>query len=147
VRQQKDSGWPEWPVCNVTAMGDPGARGFLTGDDDWPFRGFVVHHASKLYAYANICPHRRHPLDNPPDAFLVPDGSAIRCSSHGALFDIDSGECILGPCHGQNLLALKMRIDDTGMIFVTAPASLRDVGSIDDPYFSSETKPDEKNAR
>jgi hypothetical protein len=29
-------------VCSLVALGDPGAREFLSGEGDWPYRGFVV---------------------------------------------------------------------------------------------------------
>lgn len=126
----KPSDWPEWSVCSLHDLGDPGARGFYVGEGDWPFRGFVVRWGGDVFAYANICPHRRHPLDLLPDAFLVEDGKLIRCASHGALFDPENGECLAGPCHGKRLMKLPIRIDDAGNIFVTAPDSLRKVGLI-----------------
>lgn len=118
--------WPEWPVCRVEDIDEPGALGFLLGDGDWPFRGFVVRREDKLYAYANVCPHARHPLDMLPDAFLVRDGSMIRCGSHGAMFVPETGECVIGPCVGARLLALEARQDADGYVIVRAPASLRD---------------------
>jgi nitrite reductase/ring-hydroxylating ferredoxin subunit len=45
-----------------------------------------------------ICPHLGIPLNWAPERFLDLDGTLIQCSSHGALFQIDSGECIAGPC-------------------------------------------------
>jgi nitrite reductase/ring-hydroxylating ferredoxin subunit len=103
-----------------------GARGFFLGEGEWPFRGFVVLQGDSVFAYANVCPHARHPLDLQPDEFLVETGDMLRCSSHGALFRPQTGECVFGPCVGQNLLALNVRIDQAGVIHVTAPASMRD---------------------
>lgn len=118
--------WGEWPLCGVNEIGDPGAYGFLLGDGDWPFRGFVVRRNGRWFAYANICPHARHPLDMLPDEFLVQDGSMIRCMSHGAQFVPETGECVFGPCVGTRLLSLEVRQDSDGQIFVRAPESLRD---------------------
>lgn len=119
-------GWAEHPVCRVRDLADPGARGFLVGEVEWPFRGFVVRDRDKVYAYANICPHARHPLDMLPDAFLVQYGTMIRCGSHGALFRIETGECVAGPCVGASLLRLDARVDDDGEVWVSAPDSMRD---------------------
>jgi len=116
--------WPEWPVARLDELPVPGARGFLAGDGDWPFRGFVVRRADRLYAYANICPHQRHPLDLLPDEFLVDDGRLIRCASHGALFEPDTGRCVFGPCIGKFLVRLPCRVN-AGVVYVRAPASLR----------------------
>ena len=117
--------WPEWEVCRVADLGDPGARGFETGDGDWPFRGFVVRLDGALYAYANICPHRGHPLDMPMDHFLADRGRLIQCASHGALFVAETGECVAGPCAGRGLLVLACR-ERQGQVMVRAPVSLQD---------------------
>ena len=118
--------WTEHVVCRLDDVADPGARGFLVGDGDWPFRGFVVRHAEGISAYANICPHARHPLDMLPDEFLARDDSMIRCSSHGALFMPGTGECVVGPCVGAHLLSLETRVDASGDVWVRAPDSMRD---------------------
>ena len=80
----------------------------------------------EVFAYANICPHARHPLDMLPEEFLAQDGSMIRCMSHGAMFLPETGECVFGPCVGASLLRLEHRLDDDGCIHVRAPDSLRD---------------------
>lgn len=121
------TGWPEWTVCARADLDDPGARGFETGSGDWPFRGFVLLRDGEIHAYANICPHRRHPLDYPPDNFLAEGGQLIRCASHGAIFEPESGLCLAGPCGGQSLLKLECR-EEQGMIKVRAPDSLQDPG-------------------
>ncbi len=60
-----------------------------------------------VYVYENRCPHRGIPLEWLPDQFLDSSGSLIQCATHGALFLIDSGECVAGPCAGQALQALQ----------------------------------------
>lgn len=127
---ERQTGWPEWPVCTIDELSDPGARGFFVGDGEWPFRGFVVRKGEQIFAYGNICPHQRHPLDLLPDDFLTDDREMIRCSSHGALFEFESGRCLFGPCVGRSLMSLESRIDAERMVMVTAPASLRDAGEI-----------------
>jgi len=118
--------WPERQVMHSDELGDPDARSFSVGDGDWPFSGFVVCRDGQLYAYANICPHRRHPLELEPHAFLVNNGSLIRCASHGALFIPETGECLAGPCTGHSLIALPCRSEPDGTIWVNAPTTLRD---------------------
>jgi nitrite reductase/ring-hydroxylating ferredoxin subunit len=121
--------WPEWPAARLADLPDPGARGFLAGDGDWPFRGFVVRRAGAVHAYANICPHRGHPLDMPPDDFLVDEGRLICCASHGALFEPETGLCLMGPCAGARLLKLECRVND-GLVLVRAPGSLQEAWEI-----------------
>ena len=108
----------------VGALGDiddPGCREFSIGDGDWPFRGFVVRHGDAVYAYQNLCAHAGHPLNWRPDGFLTKDKDAIICASHGAMFEIASGDCIGGPCNGKALRTVDVEVRD-GVVYVTAPA-------------------------
>lgn len=117
--------WNEWHACDRSQLGDPGARSFEVGGGTWPFRGFVTQQAGELRAYANICPHLSHPLDMFPDEFFAEEGKLLRCMSHGALFDPESGLCLVGPCAGQSLLALDCRVQGD-QIWVRAPETLQE---------------------
>lgn len=116
---------PEWPAAVLADIAEPGAREFTAGEGDWPFVGFVVRLDGRVYAYANICPHKGHPLNLSDDDFLVPGERLLRCASHNALFDPESGLCLAGPCAGRSLRALPCRVQD-GVVLVRAPASRRD---------------------
>lgn len=59
-----------------------------------------------VYLYKNRCPHRDIALEWMPDQFLDSSASLIQCATHGALFLIDTGECVAGPCEGRYLEAL-----------------------------------------
>ena len=101
---------------------DPGCREFSIGDGDWPFKGFVVRQGNQVYAYQNYCRHVGHPLNWAPDSFLTKDRTQIICSSHGAVYEIDSGLCIGGPCLGKELRRVECDVLD-GTIIVRGPAS------------------------
>lgn len=75
----------------------------------------VVRRAGIAYFYINRCPHRGIALEWQPDSFLDSSASLIQCATHGALFLIESGECIAGPCAGQSLTALPGREDEQGL--------------------------------
>jgi nitrite reductase/ring-hydroxylating ferredoxin subunit len=90
---------------------DPGAKGFTMGAGDWPLRGFVVRRGQRVHAYVNHCPHAGFPLNWRPDAFLAPQAPLILCSMHGALFEIDTGACVSGPCAGLGLRTLPVRVE------------------------------------
>jgi len=65
---------------------------------------FIVARADKgVRVYANRCPHRGTELDWIPGRFLDPTGTHLQCATHGALFRIDDGECVAGPCRGRHL--------------------------------------------
>lgn len=98
-------------ICPLHELGDPGAKGFTMGEGDWPLRGFVVRHGEAVRAYVNHCPHAGFPLNWAPDLFLAPDAPLILCSMHGALFEMDSGLCLSGPCNGLRLRALPVRVE------------------------------------
>ena len=63
-----------------------------------------------IFAYINECPHLKIPLDWGNDVFLDPEGDLIQCATHGALFTINNGECIYGPCLGKHLIAAEVHI-------------------------------------
>ena len=98
-------------VCALHELDDPGARGFTMGRGDWPLRGFVVRRGAELRAYVNHCPHAGHALNAQPHCFLAPVMPLIQCSSHGALFEMETGLCLAGPCPGARLRPIELRIE------------------------------------
>ncbi len=98
-------------LCRLAELEGRGCRSFTLGGGDWPLRGFVVRSPAGPRAFVNRCPHAGHRLDLRPHRFLTADGSLIVCASHGALFERDGGLCIAGPCTGQRLTALPLRIE------------------------------------
>ena len=99
-------------VCRLSDLDESGARAFTMGTGAWPLRGFVVRVGGEVRGYVNHCPHAGHPLNLRPHKFLTPDGTLILCSSHGALFEKLTGYCVAGPCAGQALQPLPLRIAD-----------------------------------
>jgi nitrite reductase/ring-hydroxylating ferredoxin subunit len=113
-------------IAELDTLADPGVRAFSIGSSDWPFRGIVVHWRGGVHAFANSCAHLGHPLNLDPNRFFNRGRDLLRCSSHGALFEPDSGICVAGPCVGKGLIRLECRVAD-GRIFVRAPDSQRDL--------------------
>jgi len=112
-------------ICPLHELDDPGARGFVMGEGDWPLRGFVVRRGALLRAYVNHCPHAGFPLNALPDAFLAPGAPVILCSMHGALFDVETGACISGPCEGLSLRALPVQVEG-GYVMLAAGVRLEE---------------------
>ena len=105
-------------LCRLDEIPDPGSKGFdfRTGDD---LRSvFVVRLAGTVRAYENSCPHTAGPLDWVPDQFLNREKDMILCATHGALFRIEDGHCLSGPCVGESLTPLPVSIEG-GAIAVT----------------------------
>jgi len=98
-------------VCRLSDLDEHGSRAFTIGAGDWPLRGFVVRVGSEVRGYVNYCPHAGHPLNLRPHRFLTSDGGLILCSSHGALFEKQTGYCVAGPCTGQSLRTVPLTVE------------------------------------
>lgn len=97
-------------VCALEDIEDGAARGFeLPGG---LYDGFVVRRGTRVYAYLNTCPHQGNPLNWKPDAFLTKNRELIMCSVHGAIFEVESGVCVGGPCVGRTLRPLSVEVID-----------------------------------
>ena len=110
----------EVEVGRLDELEDPGCREFSIGEGDWPFRGFVVRKGEEVFAYQNFCMHAGHPLNWSPNKFLTKDKSAIICASHGAMFDIQTDNCIAGPASGRALRQVVAEVRE-GVVYVTGP--------------------------
>jgi nitrite reductase/ring-hydroxylating ferredoxin subunit len=100
-------------LCSATEVGEGQSKGFQSGGA----RLLAVRKDGTLHVYLNRCPHRGIPLEWLPDQFLDSSGSLIQCATHGALFLIESGECVAGPCAGAFLHALPS-IERDGIIWL-----------------------------
>ena len=87
------------------------ARGFALDDSVDGHDAFVVRRHGDVYAYRNVCPHAGHRLHWKPHAFLSKRRDLIMCSKHGAIFAIESGECVDGPCLGRALTPLRASVE------------------------------------
>ena len=98
-------------LCAGSDLAEAGSRGF---EIDGKML-FAVRRGGQAYVYLNRCPHRGVGLEWQPDRFLDPSNSLIQCATHGALFLIEDGECVAGPCAGQSLTRVDSREDDQGI--------------------------------
>ena len=98
-------------LCAPHELAEGQSRGFEMAGD----KLFAVRKDGRVFAYRNRCPHRGIPLEWLPDQFLDHSASLIQCATHGALFLIDSGECVAGPCAGQTLEALACEENSEGI--------------------------------
>jgi nitrite reductase/ring-hydroxylating ferredoxin subunit len=57
----------------------------------------------QLFAYDNLCPHASETLDPMGGSVSSDDGQLLRCQRHGAEFLVTTGECVSGPCLGEQL--------------------------------------------
>jgi nitrite reductase/ring-hydroxylating ferredoxin subunit len=107
----------EWiEVMQGDSLDDPGTRGVeLPGTTRSGAAFFVALKDGEWRAYRNSCPHTGAPMEWVPHEFLDLDRSFIQCALHGALFRVGDGMCLAGPCAGQSLQALPLRLDAQGV--------------------------------
>lgn len=91
---------------------DHGARSFVLQLRAGRFHGFVVRRGGDVFGYVDRCPHMGLPLAQTLDDYLAPDGSLIACSWHAALFRIEDGVCVGGPCVRQRLTPWPVTVID-----------------------------------
>ncbi len=106
----------EVQLCNHDEVPDPGSKGFIVTVNEQEVRLFIVKSKHNVYAYINSCPHTLGPLDWMPDNFLDEDKKYIMCANHGAMFQIEDGFCIYGPCKSQSLKQLECIIKDNKIV-------------------------------
>lgn len=95
-------------LCALADIPDEGSKGFqLSGR-----KLFAVKKLGKVYLYQNACPHLGIALEWVEDQFLDSSRSMIQCANHGALFVIESGKCVSGPCSGQRLVPMAYELRD-----------------------------------
>jgi nitrite reductase/ring-hydroxylating ferredoxin subunit len=64
--------------------------------------GILVATPDGARAYRNVCPHVPIPLDRGGEPLLTEEGF-LACRNHGALFAVEDGFCVAGPCAGESL--------------------------------------------
>ncbi len=91
-------------VCEADALleGGKGIRfPVRAGGEDTT--GFVVRFGGKVYGYLNRCAHVPIELDWAEGEFFESSGLYIMCSTHGAIYMPENGQCAGGPCRGGRL--------------------------------------------
>jgi nitrite reductase/ring-hydroxylating ferredoxin subunit len=101
-------------LCRADEIADGAARGFAIGSGR--LRIFVARRGERLYGYVNRCPHVGTPLDWAPDEFFDRERRHLVCATHGALFRVEDGECIAGPCQGDRLEPFPIAVRE-GVVF------------------------------
>ena len=93
-------------------IADGKARNYVLQIGDKRFHGFVVRRGEAVFGYVDRCPHAGLPLAQTLDQYLTPDGDLIACSWHGAMFTVEAGTCVGGPCVGARLSPWPVVVSD-----------------------------------
>lgn len=83
---------------------------------------FVVRtHGAGFVAYRNLCPHWNVDLDMGLGDFVDPRSGYVTCRNHLAEFEVETGLCVSGPCAGDALSAIPIRVEDGRAVLLATP--------------------------
>lgn len=109
-------------VCRDSDLTAGEVRTCLVGRDRYglPREALVLRDAEgALRGYVNQCKHLPIPIDAGSREFFDEDGEHLLCGTHGALFRLDDGMCVAGPCAGLPLDRVDV-VEEDGDVFVMA---------------------------
>ncbi len=106
-------------LCELSQVPVDGSAEFIADLDGNRFLAMVIRKGEGVYVYENSCPHIGGRLDFPPGEFLSNDGEHIECATHGALFNIEDGVCIFGPCEGDRLTQIKAEVREDAVYILS----------------------------
>jgi len=98
------------PICTSAEVveGGLGVR-FPVTAGSYDTTGFVVRYNGVVYGYLNRCAHVPIELDWAKGEFFESSGLYLMCSTHGAIYDPETGHCQGGPCRGGRLRPIVVR--------------------------------------
>ena len=103
-------GHPSGPaLCRLDEIPDGGATAIDAVLADGEESVILLRRGEQVQAYLNICPHTARRLDYAPGKFLLKNDTLI-CAVHGATFNQGDGLCIAGPCRGEHLREVSVRV-------------------------------------
>jgi len=107
----------ESQITSVQNINEGGALAAVVELHDGHRRVILTRKGGVVRVFLNSCPHTGVRLDWVPGKFMDLDDEFLQCATHGALFELDSGYCVEGPCSGQYLIQLGAKLRD-GIVFV-----------------------------
>ena len=105
-------------ICASAALAESGdGVRFAIASAPGEEKGFAIRHFGQARGFVNRCPHLGTELDWEPGRFFDISGVYLVCSTHGAIFEPNSGLCVAGPCRGASLEPLALR-EQGGQVFL-----------------------------
>lgn len=105
---------PGTRIARLSDLPDHGGLSVALENGDHRLSLLIQRFEGRVEVFENRCPHAGTPLNLFDDRFLDHKGTRLICRTHGALFDPRTGKCTRGPCKGQYLrpVAVKLVADD-----------------------------------
>ena len=104
-------------ICAVDDIVDGESAAFIAEVGAKSIPVMAIRKGNDVFVYENNCPHIGAPLDFISGQFLNHERTHIMCSTHAALFRIEDGVCISGPCEGDALTPLNTEVRD-GIVYL-----------------------------
>ena len=98
-------------LCDIAEIGATGLE-VRTGDGADIQYLMLFRRAQTVVGYHNVCPHQGYGLNLAPNRFFFTRDGWLMCAHHGACFDVDTGQCVDGPCRGAVLKPVNLLIRD-----------------------------------
>jgi nitrite reductase/ring-hydroxylating ferredoxin subunit len=117
-------------VARVGEMAPGSVKKFRLICRKYRIDAFLINYRGDFHAYVNRCRHMTTPLDFVRYQFFTDDGRHLICMTHGALYDPQSGLCVDGPCKGQALYALPVRIEGDEVLVGCPAGNLEEVADL-----------------
>ena len=125
LRMQEQSREGGRVIAKVDELSPGTVRKFWLICQKYRLDGFLINDRGSFHAYVNRCRHMPTPLDFVQDELVSDDGRFLRCYTHGALYEFSTGLCIDGPCKGDSLFRLPVRIDRGEVLVGCPPGDLK----------------------
>ena len=109
------------PLCNSAELQDSGlAVPFDVVYCMQTCTAFAVRFRGEVHAYVNRCGHVPMEMDYQPNRFFDSTGEWLICSTHGAMYQPQTGLCRMGPCRS-GLVKIAVTEDDGVVHWHTGP--------------------------
>lgn len=99
-------------LCTLEDLEATGGKTLIQEINNRNIDLFVVKKNDGVFCYVDSCPHTGVMLPWREDDYFDEDGELLMCATHGALFRVEDGHCVSGPCNGQSLKQLPIKIEN-----------------------------------
>ena len=108
-------------LCRLDEVPESSAKLATARVGERTFEVIVVRRGPAAWAFANRCPHFSVGLDAQPGVLHLYRGALVMCAHHSAMFRLDDGMCIDGPCEGHGLDPVPVRVEGDHVVLVVDP--------------------------
>ncbi len=112
-------------LCRLEDIPEGGSKGVALDPESVYADVLLVRREGRVYAYRNSCPHTGAPMEWQPDQFLDYRDHYIQCGIHAALFRVEDGFCVQGPCARQSLTPLAVVVREGRVLALEDPRRKR----------------------